>query len=171
MDFYQVIKNRRSYRTFRDKMPEEEKIIKILNAARLAPTWANFQGVKYIIIRKSETVNKIWHAIGQKSKFESAPMFIVGIISPSDSGKNMNGEEYYGVDFGICFEHLVLAATEEGLASCWIGWFNEEKIKEILDIPEKYKVMGLTPLGYPKKEKEPVNDRKSLDDLVHWDHF
>lgn len=171
MDLYECIENRRSYRVYKSELPEKEKIERILEAARLAPTWANFQGVQYIIVQKSETVKKIWEAIGQRNKFEDAPMFIIGIISPSDSGENRNKEKYYGVDFGICFEHLILAATAEGLASCWIGWFNEEEIKEILDIPEKYKVMGLTPLGYPQKEKGPVRDRKSLDEIVHWDHF
>ncbi|MBD3229296.1 MAG: nitroreductase [Candidatus Lokiarchaeota archaeon] len=171
MDFYEVIKNRRSYRFYESKMPEKEKVEKILNAARLAPTWANFQGVNYIIVQDSDTVNKIWKAIGQRNKFETAPMFIVGIISPSDSGKNMNGEKYYGVDFGICFEHLILAATAEGLGSCWIGWFDEEKIKEILEIPDKYKVMGLTPLGYPNKKKGTIKERKPLDELVHREQF
>ncbi|TFF84918.1 MAG: nitroreductase [Promethearchaeota archaeon] len=171
MDFYHVIKNRRSYRSYRDKMPEEEKIIRILNAARLAPTWANFQGVHYIIVRDPENVNKIWKAIGQGKKFESTPMFIIGLISPSDSGKNMNGEEYYAVDFGICFEHLVLASTAEGLGSCWIGWFDEENIKKILEIPDKYKVMGLTALGYPKKQKDEVKERKPLKEILHWEKF
>ncbi|MBD3211439.1 MAG: nitroreductase [Candidatus Lokiarchaeota archaeon] len=171
MEFYEVLKNRRSYRFYETKMPEQEQIERVLDAARLAPTWANFQGVEYIIVQEPDNVNKIWKAIGQKNKFETAPMFIVGIISPSDSGKNMNGEKYYGVDFGICFEHLILAATAEGLGSCWIGWFNEEKIKEILEIPKKYKVLGLTPLGYPKKEKGSVKDRKSLDEIIHKEEF
>lgn len=152
-------------------MPEKETIERILNAGRLAPTWANMQGVEYIVVQNKTTVGDIWNAVGQGKKFNNAPMFIVGIISEGDSGKNKNGEPYYPVDFGICFEHLMLAATAEGLGSCWIGFFDEQKIKDILDIPDEYRVLGLTPLGYPKKEKGEVTSRKDLDEITHWESF
>ncbi|MFX1294123.1 MAG: nitroreductase family protein [Promethearchaeota archaeon] len=173
MDFYDVIKNRRSYRLYRADMPGKEKIEKILEAARLSPTWANMQGVHYIIVQDQGKVKAIWKALEQQppEKFQSVPMFIVGIISEKGSGVNANGQKYYGVDFGICFEHLILAATAEGLATCWIGWFNEEKIKEILEIPKKFRVLGLTPLGFPVKPKGKVKDRKPLEKIVHYEKF
>ncbi|MFX0007032.1 MAG: nitroreductase family protein [Promethearchaeota archaeon] len=171
MEFYEVVKKRRSFRVYKPDMPEEEKVQRILEAARLAPTWANMQGVQYIIVKEPENVTAVWKAIGQEIKFTDAPMFIVGLISPLGSGTNKSGEKYYGVDFGICFEHLILAAAAEGLATCWIGMFNEEKIKNILNIPKKYKVMGLTPLGYPIRPKGEVKDRKPLNDFVHYEHF
>lgn len=171
MDFYDVVKKRRSFRIYKPDMPEKEKLERILEAARLAPTWANMQGVNYIIIQESEKVKAIWKAIGQRRKFVNAPIFIVGIISENGSGTNTNGEKYYGVDFGICFEHLILAATAEGLATCWIGFFNENKIKEILEIPDDYRVMGITPLGYSTKEKKEITDRKLLSEIVHWEKF
>ena len=171
MDFYDVIKKRRSYRVFKTNMPEKEKIERILDAARLAPTWANMQGMHYIISQDPEKVNQIWRAVGQKTKFAEAPMFLTGVIAESGSGTNINGLKYYPVDFGICFEHLILAATAEGLATCWIGYFNEEQVKEILEIPNKYRVIGLTPLGYPIKEKGEINDRKPLEKILHWEKF
>jgi nitroreductase len=152
-------------------MPESDKVERILEAARLAPTWANKQGVEYIIIKDSGKVKQIRDAIGQEGKFTNAPMFIIGIISPNSSGVNKSGEKYYGVDFGICFEHLILAATAEGLATCWIGWFNEEKVKGILKIPKKYKVMGITPLGYQIKPKGEVKDRKNIKNIIHNEEF
>jgi nitroreductase len=153
-------------------MPEKEKIERILDAARLAPTWANMQGMHYIISQDPEKVNQIWRAVGQKTKFAEAPMFLTGVIAESGSGTNINGLKYYPVDFGICFEHLILAATAEGLATCWIGYFNEEQVKEILEIPKKYRVIGLTPLGYQKgKQKGEISDRKSLEKIVHWEQF
>lgn len=152
-------------------MPLKDEIKRIINAGRLAPTWANKQGVEYIIVQEEETVNQIWKAIGQGDKFNNAPMFIVGLIPESGSGKNKNGEPYYPVDFGICFEHIMLAATAEGLGTCWIGFFDEGKIKEILNIPDKYRVLGLTPLGYPQKEKAEVSSRKELDEITHWETF
>jgi len=171
MDFYEVVKTRRSSRVYKQDMPEKEKVDKILNAARLAPTWANMQGVHYIVVQEPENVKAIWQAIGQMQKFAEAPMFIVGIISEKGSGMNSNREKYYGVDFGICFEHLILAATAEGLATCWIGWFNEPKVKEILNIPDEYRVMGLTPLGYPVKPKGKITERKPLKEIVHYEKF
>jgi nitroreductase len=171
MDFYEVVRKRRSFRVYNPDMPEKEKIERILDAARLAPTWANMQGVHYIVVQDSEKVKAVWKAVGQRRKFAEAPMFIVGVISEKGSGMNANGEKYYGVDFGICFEHLILAATAEGLATCWIGFFNESKIKDILGVPEEYRVLGLTPLGYSTKEKEIVTDRKPLSEIVHWEKF
>ncbi len=171
MEFYDVIKKRRSYRVYKSDMPEKEKIEKILEAARIAPTWANKQGIHYILVQNPEKVKTIWEAIEQKKKFIEAPMFIVGVISEKGSGINKSGEKYYGVDFGICFEHLILAATAEGLATCWIGYFNEKKVKEILKIPISYKVMGLTPLGYPTKLKGEITDRKPLNEIVHYEKF
>ena len=170
MDFYEVVKKRRSYRIFNPDMPEKEKIDKILNAARLAPTWANKHGMNYIIVQDSEKVKKIWDAVGQRKKFIDAPMYIVGCIAEKGSGKGGNGINYYTVDFGICFEHILLAATAEGLATCFIGWFNEDKIKEILEIPDQYRVLGLTPLGYAKPKGE-VTDRHPLDKIVHYEKF
>jgi nitroreductase len=171
MDFYDAVKKRRSFRFYKPNMPENDKIERILEAARLAPTWANMQGVEYILVQDSDRVREIWKAIGQEDKFTDTPMFIIGIISPNESGVNKNGEKYYGVDFGICFEHLILAATAEGLATCWVGWFNEDKIKKILKIPKRYRVMGLTPLGYPIKPKSEVKDRKSINKIIHNEEF
>ena len=171
MEFYEVVRKRRSYRVFKPDMPEKEKIERIIDAARLAPTWANMQGMHYIVVQNSEKVKLTWKAIGQRTKFGEAPMFVVGIISEKGSGANANGLKYFTVDFGICFEHLILAATAEGLASCWIGWFNGKKIKKILEIPEEFLVIGLTPLGYPVKLKGEITERKSLNDIVHYEKF
>jgi nitroreductase len=171
MEFYNVVRSRRSYRAYKPDMPEKEKVNRVLEAARLSPTWANMQGVHYIVVQEPNNVKAIWEAVGQMQKFAKAPMFIVGAISEKGSGMNSNGEKYYGVDFGICFEHLILAATAEGLATCWIGWFNEKKVKEILGIPEEYKVMGVTPLGYPLKTKGEITERKSLEKIVHYEKF
>ena len=129
------------------------------------------QGMHYIISQDPEKVKQIWRAVGQKTKFIEAPMFITGVIAESGSGTNVNGLKYYSVDFGICFEHLILAATAEGLATCWIGYFNEDKVKQILEVPKKYRVIGLTPLGYPVKEKGEITDRKPLDKILHWEQF
>ena len=171
MEFYEVVKKRRSYRVFKPDVPEKEKVNRILEAARLAPTWANMQGMHYIVVKDPETVIGVWKAVGQRKKFVEAPMFIVGVISESESGTNPSGIKYFPLDCGICFEHLILAATAEGLATCWIGWFNETKVKKVLEIPEEFRVLALTPLGYPVKGKGDVVERKSIEEIVHYDKF
>ena len=171
MDFYDVVRKRRSYRVYKHDMPEDDMVKRILEAARLAPTWGNKQGMEYIVVKDTVTVKRVWNAVDQEKKFVEAPMFIVGIISESGSGRNSNGIKYFPLDCGICFEHLILAATAEGLATCWIGWFNESKVQEVLGIPEKFRVLALTPLGYPIKEKGEVVDRKPLEEIVHYDKF
>ena len=169
MDFYEVIRKRQSIRQYTSEIPEKEKINKILNAARLAPTWANKQGMQYIIVQNPELVKELWQAIGQQEKFKNASIFIVGLISEKESGTR--SIQYYPVDFGICFEHLILAATAEGLATCWIGWFNETKVKEILKIPGEYHVLGITPLGYSIENEINKKVRKPLEDMIHYDFF
>ena len=171
MDFYEVIKNRRSHRFYTTEMPSDDKIKRIVNAARLAPTWANMQGMEYVIVKNPTLVKAVWEAIGQTNKFVNAPIFIIGIIQESKSGINYSGEKYYSVDFGICFEHLILAATAEGLATCWTGYFNESKIKNILEIPDKYRILGLTPLGYTAKPKGEVRNRVPLEKIIHYDKY
>ena len=85
---------------------------------------------------------------------ETAPLIIVGCsqldILANRVGSLVTGIEYYQIDLGIAMEHMVLKATELGLGTCWIGWFNEKKIKEILEIPKTIKVLALLTVGYPK---------------------
>lgn len=171
MDFYEVIKNRRSHRFYTTEIPSDDQIERIINAARLAPTWGNRQGMEYVIVKNPELVKAVWEAIGQTEKFVNAPIFIVGIIPESKSGINNSGEKYYPVDFGICFEHLILTATAEGLATCWIGYFDETRIKKILEIPKRYHILGLTPLGYTAKPKGEVRNRVPLETIIHYDKF
>ena len=163
MDFTDVIKSRRSIRKFKEDIIEDEILERIIEAGRLAPTWANKQGVRYIIVKDSSLIKEIANATTQKWT-ENVPMFIVVFIAPNKSGKNMNNLEYFTVDAAICMEHLILAATNEGLGTCWIGWFDEYKIKSTLSIPEKVRVIALTPLGYSKYTPREQN-RKPIEQI------
>ncbi|MHA1821115.1 MAG: nitroreductase family protein [Promethearchaeota archaeon] len=169
MEFKEVIKARRSIRNFKEKPVPDEIISEILESARLAPTWANMQGVRHIVVKDPAKVKKISKAIGQKWT-ERAPCFIIVAISPRDSGKNMNGLEYYPVDAAIHMEHIILAATEKGLGTCWIGYFNEKEVKNILEIPSKIRVIGITPLGYPNEKPNPQK-RKPMSEISFRDKW
>ena len=149
MDFTEVIIKRRSHRKFKEDIVDDEILERIIEAARLAPTWSNMQGTRYIVVKNKTQIKEIADA-GNQKWIGNVPMLIVLCIAPNKSGKNINGLEYFTVDASICMEHIVLAATNEGLGTCWVGLFNEDKIKEVLSIPEKVRVIALTPLGYSK---------------------
>ncbi|MEO0075552.1 MAG: nitroreductase family protein [candidate division WOR-3 bacterium] len=184
MDFWQVIYNRKSTRNFSSQPVEQEKIIKVLEAARLAPSWQNRQCWRFIVVQDPEKIKKI----GQLNPFtlninfflRKVPVIIVACANPKDSGQR-NGKDYYLVDTAIAMEHLILAATDLGLATCWIGAFDEKMIKEVLEIPDPIRVVALTPLGYAA-EKEGVVDkvskfvakgakRKPLEQIAYFDKW
>lgn len=162
MDFSEVIKNRRSIRKFTSDSIPDEVLNRIMKQTRLSPTWANKQGVRYVIVEDPEILLKVGEATDQKW-VKGAPMLIVVCISPATSGKNANGLQYFPVDAAICLTQLILSATNEGLGTCWMGWFNEDKIKAILEIPKKIRVIGLTPLGYPNYTPR-AQERKNIEE-------
>jgi len=154
MSILDIIRARHSVRRYLDTPVEEEKILQILEAARLAPSWRNQQCWKFIVIKDPLVRKNIIQQTGTYNQgwLGSAPTIIVACGDPAASGIK-NNQNYYLVDVAIAVEHLVLAATELGLGTCWIGTFDAEKMKEILNIPQHIEIVMLTPLGYPT-EKE-----------------
>lgn len=169
MDFTEVVKNRRSIRKYKPDPVPEEILIKILDAARVAPTWANMQGVRYIVVSEPDNVKHLAEAIGQKW-MKNIPVFIAVVIAPGDSGKNVNNLEYFMCDAAICMEHIILAATNEGLGTCWVGHFDEEKVKDVLNVNKRSHIIALTPIGYPDTVPS-EQKRKNLDEIVYREKF
>jgi nitroreductase len=173
MEFADVIAARKSVRNYTDKEVSEETIMKILESARLAPSWANKQCCNYIVVKEKTKIaelNGIYH-----SWLKQAPVVIVACADPKDSGSH-NDMDYYLVDVGISMQQLVLAATDMGLGTCWIGAFEEEKIKKVLQVPQGIKVVAMTPVGYPadatfgnKLLKKFIGSekRKPIEQMVH----
>ena len=177
MDFMDVISARISVRGYADKPVEEEKLSKILEAARLAPSWANKQCCKYVVVKDKA---KIQELSGRFGWLKQAPIIIVACADPKDSG-DRNGMNYYLVDVGISMQQLILAATNLELGTCWIGAFDEAKVKKVLQVPENVKVVAMTPLGYPA-DKEGIGSkliktaigsgkRKPLEEIVHYEKW
>ena len=174
MEFMDVVAARKSVRDYEDKPVEEEKIVKILEAARLAPSWANKQCCRYIVVKDKNKIQEL--ASGLTGWLKKAPVIVVACADPKDSG-DRNGMNYYLVDVGISMQQLVLAATAVELGTCWIGAFDEAKIKKSLGIPQNIKVVAMTPLGYPA-DKEGLGSkliktvvgagkRKPLAEIIH----
>lgn len=166
MDIYEAIKQRTSVRSYRSTPVEADKLNRILDAARLAPSGKNGQPWIFIIVKEEETREQLVPAcMGQKFVAE-APVIIVACGREELAYKKMGG--YWNslpVDIGIALEHLMLAAVSEGLGTCWIGAFSEEQVREILGVPDDVKIVALTPLGYPIGEKV-FRPRKDLEEIV-----
>ena len=178
MDFLEVAAARRSVRSYLDKPIEEEKLAKVLETARLAPSWANKQCTRFIIVRDKAKIGELVGAFS--GWFKQAPVIVVACADPKDSGF-YNGMSYYLVDVGISLQQLILAATDLGLGSCWIGGFDENKVKKTLSIPENIKVVAMTPLGYPSDKEglkskimkgfSKTEKRKELAEIVHYEQW
>ena len=180
MEFVDVVNTRTSVRGFSSKPVEDEKILYILECARRAPSWMNKQCWRFIVIREKEVIQEIAQTSVINRWLKNAPVIIVGCADPLESGKKED-KLYYIVDTTIAFDHLILAATDAGLGTCWVAGFNEEKVKRLLEIPRRIRIVALTPLGYPEERKGVVEQitktllkpqkRKSLEEIVHYDHW
>ncbi len=162
MELMEVVRQRRSVRSFRPDPVPPEKIDYVLEAARLAPSWANGQCCTFLVVSDP----RIKHELAQAGNewIEQAPVIIVACADPKLSGVK-NDQPYYLLDVGIAMEHLVLAAAEQGLGTCWVGWFNEDRARAALGVPDGVRVVASTPLGFPNEEPA-ARPRKSLAELV-----
>jgi nitroreductase len=168
MKFDQILITRRSVRSFDSRLVSENDIISIIEAARLAPSACNSQTWRFIFVTRREIIRKICHEamrpIIPNKWLEKAPLVIVGCsqldVVANRIGAHVTGIEYYQIDLGIAMEHMVLKATELGLGTCWIGWFDENELKDILEIPKKIKVSALLAVGYPKNASGKKRKRK-----------
>jgi len=173
MDFYKVVRTRRSIRSYKPDPIPNDVLRRVLEAARIAPSGLNRQPWKFIIVRDESLKKKVARACHNQMFIAEAPLVIVAC------GYNIhwNRGGYMGdlsmlIDVSIAFTHLILAARAEGLGTCWIGSFDNEEVKNILGIPKDVNVVAITPLGYPKGEKfsEP-EPRKNLSEIVSIDKF
>lgn len=173
MDIFQVISDRRSIRKYKDIPVEQEKIERILNAARLAPSWKNTQCWRFLVLTKPEQREKVLTAFPDdnpgKKAIAMAPVVIVVCGNPAESDVE-NGINYFVADVAIAFEHLCLSAHALGLGTCWMGWFDEARVKVSLGIPDAIRIVGMTPLGYPDQEPK-ARPRKELSEIVFFDEW
>jgi len=165
MDFFEVVRNRRSIRKYQERNVEKEKLQKILEAARLAPSAMNRQPYKLIVVSKKEIMSRINSACNQNWR---APIMIVLVSTPKDAWVRDDGEEYWKADASVAMHQVSLAAYAENLGTCWIVAFKEKEVKEVLGIDSDSRIAFLSPLGYPAESKGPINKRKPLESLVQY---
>lgn len=168
MDVLSAIKGRRSIRKYSNKPVEEEKLLKVLEAARLSPSAKNRQEWRFIVVKNSETRKKLTEAIGQPFVGE-APIILVCCGTEVESVMR-GGQPRYTVDLSIATAYMILEAYEQGLGTCWLGSYDEDKVKEVLDIPKGVRVVAITPLGYPD-ESPASRPRRELDEIISYDKY
>jgi nitroreductase len=171
MDVYEAIKLRTSVRGYRPDPVDPEKLRRVLDAARLAPSGKNGQPWTFIIVTDPATKSRLVPACKGQSFVAEAPVVVVACGLEELAYQKMGG--YWNslpVDIGIAFEHLMLAAAAEGLGTCWIGAFIEDDVRAILGVPAEQKIVALTPLGYPSGDRV-VRPRKALEDILMHDRW
>jgi nitroreductase len=167
MNVFDAIKKRRSIRAFLDKPIEEEKLLRVLEAGRLAPSAKNLQEWKFIVVKDKELKKRIAVASNHQTFIAEAFVIILGCATITDYVMTC-GQPAYPIDLTIGMTQMTLQAVEEGLGTCWIGAFNEDEVKKILNIPKEVRVVQLFPLGYPESSPEP-RERKKLKEIVCYD--
>ncbi len=169
MDVSEAIKNRYSCRSYKAEPVPEKKLKKVLGAARLAPSAHNEQEWKFIVVKDIEKRKELVIAALNQSFIAEAPVVIVAVATNPESVLT-SGVPAYALDLAIAIDHATLVATEEGLGTCWIGTFDQEAVKEVLEIPKECKVVALMPLGFPADKPRPKS-RKEMKEIVSYDSF
>lgn len=164
MGFLELAAKRYSVRAYRPDEVEEEKLHAVLEAARLAPTAGNRQPFQIVLIRTKGREAELKRVFVQKW-WSQAPL-IAGIFAvPAQAFVRSDGKNYADVDATIAMDHLIMAAADLGLGTCWIGLFDAAAAREVLHAPEGFEPIAFTPLGYPADAPGPKK-RKPLSDLV-----
>src|SRR6056297_1458053 len=181
MDFQELIDHRQSVRKYRNKPVEKEKIKKLIESVRLAPSACNSQPWKLIIVDEPELRTQVSKATFNKAisfnKFAvEAPVIAVLVIEKAKPIAQIGGliknQEYPEYDIGIAAAHFCLQAAGLGLGTCMMGWFDEKKIQQLLNIPKKRKIGLLITLGYPPEDyKVRKKIRKPMEKICGFNSY
>jgi len=170
MEFYKLILQRFSVRSYTNRKVEKDVILQILEAARMAPSAVNFQPWHFIVISEPGNLQD-FQEVYPRTWFREAPICIVVCADHSQSWKRRSDDkDFADIDIAIAVDHLILKATELGLGTCWVCNFDVALTRQKLQLPETIEPLVIIPLGYTTAEA-PVKTRKPLSELVHWETF
>jgi nitroreductase len=164
MDFQELIRARRSVRGYKPDAIDDDLLRRVLDAGRIAPTACNLQPFQLLVVTDAETRSRM-QAVYARDWFYRAPVILVGCAEPRKAWTRSDGFNAAEIDLAIVMDHIILAATDAGLGTCWVCAFDEAKAKAILGVPPEVRIVAMTPLGYPAAPPRPFA-RKRLDDLV-----
>ena len=169
MDLFETIATRYSVRGYRPDPIDDETLAQVLEAARRAPTAANRQPFRVVVVHTKGREDELLRVYG-RPWFVQAPLVLAMVAVPAEAWRRMDGKPYDEVDAAIAMDHLVLAATALGLGTCWIAAFDPDAAREVLGLPDDVEPIALTPLGLPDKPSA-ATGRRPLDDLVHYERW
>ena len=164
MDFLELVKNRYSCRAYKPLGVEKEKIDYIMECVRFAPSAVNRQPWRFHLIAEEDAKARLHQCYGREW-FKTAPMFFVATILHDEEWVRADGKHHGNIDIAIAVEHLCLAATEQGLATCWVCNFDAQLCKELLGLPETEEPAVIIPLGYAADEVR-EKTRKPIDEIM-----
>lgn len=165
MDVIEVIKKRRSVRSYTDKPVERDKIQRLLEAARLAPSASNRQEWRFVVVTDKKRRAALAEAANNQEFVAQAPV-VIAACAEHDGHVMRCGQACYPIDVAIAVDHMTLQAVAEGLGTCWIGAFYEDRVRQFLGIPEKIRVVQLLTVGYAAGTPGP-RSRLPLQQIVH----
>lgn len=169
MNFLDLARQRFSVRSYEKTAVPEDKLQMVLEAGRLAPSAANRQAWRFVVVRDEKQRRALGDAY-PRDWFWSAPVILVVCMEPAKAWVRFDGKNYADVDGAIAMDHMTLCAAEIGLGTCWIGAFEPAKVRRVLGIPGHIEPLAMTPLGIPA---EPVRakSRKPMLEIVNYDRF
>lgn len=166
MKFLDLVKARYSVRSYEMRPVEQEKLDYILECVRLAPSAVNFQPWRFAIVTDPEKLAALKTAYAREW-IQTAPCMIVACGNHDEAWhRKADGKDHTDVDVSIAVEHLCLAATEQGLGTCWVCNFDTDRCREVMSLPENLEPVALIPIGYPTDSAVPEKKRKSLDEIL-----
>ena len=175
MTFDDIVRNRWSVRAYDPRPVRREDLLALCEAARQAPSACNSQTWRFIVVTDRKALDRLcdeaMRAVFSNGWLRQAPAVIVGCsrldLVSNRIGTAITGIEYFQIDLGIAMEHIALKAVDLGLGTCWIGWFQEDKVKEILRIPKGVRVTALLSVGYPRSPSPPPRRRKPIEEIAY----
>ena len=170
MNVIEAIKERCSVRAYQDKDVEDEKLQTLLECARLAPSAANLQEWRFVVVRDKKMRARLAEAANNQSFVAQAPVVLV-CCAETEQHVMRCGEKSYPIDLAIAIDHITLAALELGLGTCWIGAFYADKVRKLLGISESVPVVSLLTLGYPISGATRAKTRLPLEEIVRYEHW
>ncbi len=168
MDVFEAINKRYSCRAYEDRPIEQAKLDRVLDAARLAPSAKNLQDWRFVVVTDVDTKAQLAEAANNQ-KFVAGAAAVIVACSNNDHVMTC-GQAIGPIDVSIALEHIALQAVAEGLATCWIGAFQTNKVKDVLGIPADIAVIELMPIGYPADRQESPR-REPIEKIVCYEQW
>jgi nitroreductase len=165
MDFLDLARERYSVRAYKSQPVEDEKLEQVLEAARLAPTAANRQPIRVLVVETEGREEELRRVYGREWFVDAPLVLCICGIDAEAWVRSHDGKSYLDVDAAIVMDHLVLAATSLGLGTCWIAAFDPDAAREIFELPDGVEPIVFTPLGYPDASPG-AKKRKPLSEIV-----